>query len=425
MSWLLLVAASAVTAFLLAPYFYRSWHQSNLLRHIPTHTFADGDKSRQRYLMELKPLLESGYRKYNLKGLPFKVPIHVGGYSVKYRVILPKNHIEEIKHLSNNIFSWQLASRVIFAGDYTGAPDRGPWSGKALRVGIHQNLENITQELDTRITNYLDSQLPRQPGEVKSIGMMSFFIPAISNVINAMLVGNDLASDPEWINRTAEFALDRYIAADDVRKWPPSLASIVAPFIPSVRRLRDSRVYVKQKMKPLYDGLRNQEKLGGLEKPTFRKGSWGFEWLWGGAPEDVTLQDFSDTMMRTIIASIHTSAKTISVAFIDLLTQPDFLDELRKEAEEATDSVSNHVELNKLDKLDCFLKESQRLTPVFLSKRHHFKKSYRKFADKSASSDHEQDSNSGLQVQVLWYQASKGLYCYGSGSCYCHRPWDI
>ncbi|KAF2092502.1 cytochrome P450 [Rhizodiscina lignyota] len=338
--------AVGVGLFLLAQYTYSSWRQPQLLDHIPTHTFADGNNSRQRTVVH---------------GRPFKVSIPVGGYSVKYRIILPKDYLEEIKHLSNNDFSWQLASRIIFAGDYTGAPERGPWSGKALRVGIHQNLGDINKVLEKRIDDYFATHLPQKAGELPSEHLMSFFVPAIAYVINAILVGPKLASDPEWVRRTSEFAVDRYIAADDVRRWPPYLASVAAPFIPSVRRLRDSRAYVLEKLRPMYEELRARPDS---EKRQMRKGSYGFEWLFGGAPEDVSLQDFADTMMRTIIASIHTSGKTISVAFIDLLTHPKLLKELQDEVQYA--AVDESIDLDKLVNLDRFLKESQRLSPVFL-----------------------------------------------------------
>lgn len=73
-------------------------------------------------------------------------------------------------------------------------------------------------------------------------------------------------------------------------------------------------------------------------------------------------------MMRTFIASIHTTAKTVTVAFIDLLTQPEYYEELMEEARAAVGTDGKNVQLDKLFKLDCFLKESQRLTPVFLCK---------------------------------------------------------
>lgn len=153
----LIVIAGILTLGLIVHRYYRSWQKSRALEHIPTHTFADGGESRSRYVSELKALLESGYRRYNKSGRAFKVPIPIGGYSVKYRVVLPKDHLEEMKHLSNNTFSWALASGVIFAQEYTGAPPRGPWSGKALRVGIHQNLDDVTKQLERRIDGYLDS----------------------------------------------------------------------------------------------------------------------------------------------------------------------------------------------------------------------------------------------------------------------------
>jgi hypothetical protein len=344
---------------------YQSWCKSRALDHIPTHEFADGDNSRPRYISDLRDLLETGYRKYNKSGRAFKVLIPIGGYSVKYRVILPKDHLEEIKHLSNNVFSWALASGVIFAQDYTGAPNRGPWSGKALRVGIHQNLGDITKKLDQKIDQYFEMHLPQNPTSPGSITFMDFFVPAIANITNALLVGEKLASEPEWIRQTCDFAVNRYKSADDVRAWPPYLARAVAPMIPSVRRLRQSRSYVKAQLTPMYEGLKRRELLSSNEKAKYRKGTFGYEWLWGGAPDDVTLDDFSDTMMRTLIASIHTTAKTISVALVDMLTQTQYLDELRAEARDAI-LPNGSIDIDRLFKLDCFLKESQRLTPVFL-----------------------------------------------------------
>ncbi len=344
---------------------YQSIIQGRAWDHIPTHEFEDGDNSRERYIRDLKSLLESGYRKYSKHGKTFKVKIPVGGYSVKYRVVLPKDHLEEMKHLSNNVFSWALASAVIFAQDYTGGPPRGPWSGKALRVGIHQNLGDVTKKLDQQIDEYFSTHLPQNPSVPGQINFMDFFVPAIANVTNSLLVEERLSSNPEWIRQTCDFAVNRYKSADDVRAYPPYIATLVAPLIPSVRKLRESRRYVKEQMAPLYEDLKRRQLLGTLSKDKCRKGAFGFEWLWGGAPDDVTLDDFSDTMMRTLIASIHTTAKTVSVALIDLLSQPQYVHELRQEVLEAM-RLDGSIDIDRLFKMDCFLKESQRLTPVFL-----------------------------------------------------------
>ncbi|RFU26810.1 hypothetical protein B7463_g9530, partial [Scytalidium lignicola] len=50
---------------------------------------------------------------------------------------------------------------------------------------------------------------------------------------------------------------------------------------------------------------------------------------------------------------------------IDLLSQPEYIDELRQEAREAI-QLGGTIAVDKLFKIDCFLKESQRLTPVIL-----------------------------------------------------------
>ena len=364
---LIILASVPIFVAVTLQYLYRNFTQDRAWSHIPTHEFEDGDNSRDRYVRDLKDLLESGYRKYSKQGLPFKVKIPIGGYSVRYRVVLPKDHLEEMKHLSNNTFSWALASAVIFAQDFTGAPPRGPWSGKALRVGIHQNLGDITKKLDQQIDMYFGTHLPQNSSMPMSIRFMDFFVPAIANITSSLLVDERLSSNPEWIQQTCDFAVNRYKSADDVRAYPPLLAALVAPLIPSVRQLRKSRRYVKEQMTPLYEDMKMRQNSGILSKEKCRKGAFGYEWLWGGAPDDVTLDDFSDTMMRTLIASIHTTAKTISVALIDLLSQPQYMDELRQEVMEATE-FDGSIDIEKLFKMDCFLKESQRLTPVFLCK---------------------------------------------------------
>lgn len=356
---------------------YQDWRKSRGLNHIPTHEFPDGDNSRARYVTELKELLESGYRKYNKSGRPFKIPIPIGGYSVKYRVVLPKDYLEEIKHLSNNVFSWMLAAQIIFAQDYTGAPPRGPWLGKALRVGIHQNLGDVTLLLERNIDRYFHRHLPQNPKSPLSINFMEFFVLAVANFTNSLLVGERLGTDPEWVRQACEFSINRYKSADDVRAWPPYLAAIVAPFIPSVKKLRQSRQYVTTQLKPIYEELKRQDSLRYGEKPKHNT-VLGYEWLWGGAPKDVSLQDFSDTMMRTVIASIHTTAKTLTVTLIDMLSQPQYMDELREEAQQAL-RPDGTVNVDALYKLDCFLKESQRLTPIFLCKKPFHRFSFLKY----------------------------------------------
>ena len=361
------LAAVPISLALLIYHVYQNYLNARAWDYIPTHEFEDGDNSRERYLRDSKALYESGYRKYSKNGQLFKVAIPVGGYKVKYRVVLPKDHLEEMKHLSNNTFSWALASAVIFAQDYTGGPPRGPWSGKPLRIGIHQNLSSITQRLDEEIDKYFAKHLPNSSSSTGKMKFMDFFVPAVATVTSTLLVNETLSNDPEWIRQTTEFAVNRYKSADDVRSYPPLIASMVAPFLPSVRKLRASRRYVKEKMEPIYNDLKKRDLLGKTPKEEYRKGKFGFEWLWSGAPDDVTLQDFSDTMMRNFIASIHTTAKTVSVALIDLLSQPQYIDDLRDEARTSR-LPDGSLDVDKLFKMDCFLKESQRLTPVFVCK---------------------------------------------------------
>lgn len=74
-------------------------------------------------------------------------------------------------------------------------------------------------------------------------------------------------------------------------------------------------------------------------------------------------------MMRVMMASMHTTAYTAAIALGDLICQPQYIAGLSQEMRENVGG--NWIQIRKCDQLrhlDSFLKESQRMTPLFLRK---------------------------------------------------------
>lgn len=140
---------------------HRTWSK------VPTHTFT-GAADRQRYIRELKELLQSGYSKYSKAGEVFKI-LGPGG---TLRIVLPRAKLEEIKNESARTFSWQLQSRDVFQIHHTGVPDRGPWSAKAVRVDLNRHLDDLVHEMSVIIDAYFDEQLAGDSTQWQSVNTL-------------------------------------------------------------------------------------------------------------------------------------------------------------------------------------------------------------------------------------------------------------
>lgn len=331
-----------------------------VLSKIPTHTFT-GAADKQRYREGLKELLRTGYSKYSKAGEVFK--IH-GTDSTFYRIVLPRDKLEEIKNASGRTFSWQLQSRRVLQIQYTGVPDRGPWSAKALRVDLHRHLDDLVREMNAIISAHLDERLAGDSVQWKSVNVLQLFQSCVARITNHAFCGPDLTNDPEWLEATMRFTADGFGAAAEVRRHPFYLRPFAALFLRSIKRVRSDKEMAKRKLGPLF-----RQRKSARNNPEVKVPDDGFQRMLEAAPPNVSLEEFAGTMMRVMMASMHTTAHTATIAVGDLISQPLYIAGLSQEMRESFGGKGIQIrECDQLRHLDSFLKESQRMTPLFLRK---------------------------------------------------------
>lgn len=330
---------------------HRTWSK------VPTHTFT-GTADRQRYMKELKELLRTGYSRYSKAGEVFKIPSPDGNF----RIILPRDKLEEIKNASGRTFSWQLQSRQVFQIYHTGVPDRGPWSAKALRVDLNRHLDDLVQEMSAIISAYFDEQLAGQSGQWQSVNILQLFRSCVARITNHAFCGPALTNDPEWVEATMRFTADGFGAAAEIRGYPFYLKPFAAFFLRSVKRVSNDKKMAKRKLGALFHQRMSARKDSEVKAPDD-----GFQRMLDAAPPNVSLDEFAGTMMRVMMASVHTTAHTAAIALGDLICQPQYVAGLSQEMRESIRGDRIQIrECDQLRHLDSFLKESQRMTPLFL-----------------------------------------------------------
>ena len=358
MASILIYYFTCFIAVLLVVYYRPNFKGRKALSRIPTHTLDDVEERQWRD--DEDNIMESGYKKYSKTNEVFKVKDPTG----KFRVILPRQKLDEIKNISTRVFSFRAWARELFHLRYTGAPDRAPWSAKTLRHDVNKNLDQLVFGMASTIEACFNNKLQSNIQDWDSVEIFPLFLLCIARVSSQTFLGPELANDPEWLEIAMRVGTNAYIAASDIGAYPTYIRRWASHFIGSIKCIKQDRALGVRKLGPLF-----HQRMAGRGDLSFKKPDDPLQWMLDTAGSNVSLEEFIDTIMRLMVASVMTSAMTATVALVDLISQPHYITELTQEIHEVFDGNEIHIEdLEKLCKLDSFLNESQRLTPAFKRK---------------------------------------------------------
>lgn len=156
------------------------------------------------------------------------------------------------------------------------------------------------------------------------------------------------------------FAIDGFIGAQAIKKYPEPLKPIAKYFIPAIRNIKKHYKAAERAAIPL---LEQREREG-------EKALDLLYWMADQAQGSEKDKKFiAGILLKVSFAAIHTSAAAPSQLIFDLCAMPEYIEPLRREMETAMtpDGVIEKQGFVKLVKLDSIMKESQRFNPLLLS----------------------------------------------------------
>lgn len=186
----------------------------------------------------------------------------------------------------------------------------------------------------------------------------------VARISGRIFVGPDLSREDGWVHISTSYAKDVFAAASSIRRWRPSVRWIVKYFTPEIQRIHvqtdRATTYIGNVLKQRSIG----EKTEGYEKPVDV-----LEWV-RDSLSDRHKQNFrfqARLAMSLIAAAINTTSGLLVDVILDLAFRPECIDMLREEAAEVLLESGGRWTpegLDKLKKMDSFVKESQRLNSV-------------------------------------------------------------
>ncbi|KAF8621411.1 hypothetical protein AX15_007823 [Amanita polypyramis BW_CC] len=286
-----------------------------------------------RYFNHAKDIAQEGYEKY--RGAFFKV---------------------------STMTQWMV---VVSGPQYIDEIRRAPEE----HLSFHEGLIDLTKNIGTKFSDVQDEFakafeefIPTNLGdEWIKINVYSTIMDIVCRTSNRMFVGLPLCRDPDYMSLNKEFTINIIKAAHVINKFPSFLRSIVARLFANVSS------DVKR-------GMRHLEPL--IKERLAKEAQYGKDWP--GKPNDLiswlleaaqgeqrSIRNITIRMLLVNLAAIHTATMTFTYMLYDLATHPEFVQPMREEVESALQEEGwTHTAINKLSKLDSFVKESMRLSGI-------------------------------------------------------------
>ncbi|KAJ0383345.1 hypothetical protein COL922a_010684, partial [Colletotrichum nupharicola] len=181
----------------------------------------------------------------------------------------------------------------------------------------------------------------------------------VARVSSCMFGGTTLSHNKEWVQSSIQFAIDGFIGAQKLKKYPEFLKPVVARFIPEIQNIANHYAAAEAAAIPLLEARqRTGEKAMDLLY-------WMAEQAKG---EEKDLKFLASILLKVSFAAIHTSAAAPAQLVYDLCERPEIIEPLRQEVINCTgsDGFIDKSGFLKMNKMDSFMKESQRFNPLLL-----------------------------------------------------------
>ncbi|KAJ5657926.1 cytochrome P450 [Penicillium longicatenatum] len=302
-------------------------------------------------------------------------PFVLRRYDVNF-LVLPMKYLEEIRLIAPSKLSSKGAQTGNLAPEYT-----------SMQFLFHSNLhlDVLKKKLTPELYDYVNKakeelaygwhrDLPHNH-DWTEIPIEHHLRMLVARMTAKVFMGNPTCRDPEWLKISVDFSVDLFTTAFTIKMFPPWMYGLVARLIPAryrtFRQLKAGRRIVGV-LTQQHNVVKEKRQMGEEVEEEDTLLNWMLD---HGTPSEVEVHEMGARQCVLTLASIHTTASSVSNMIYDLCAYPKWIEVLREEVMEISNelgppgqvpNVSAKEWCTRLDKLDSFFVESQRHNPVLL-----------------------------------------------------------
>ena len=187
-------------------------------------------------------------------------------------------------------------------------------------------------------------------------------------------LGYPACRDPGWLEVATGFTSDIFMAAFILHSFPPWMHWLIAHFVPAQRRIKRQMEFTQSLIGDLMkQHVKNLEKGVACEDSLL---NWMFD---NGTEKEREISGMAGRQIMFTLASVHTTSSGVTNLLFDLCSHPEWIPILTEEVESVikeygvigkNPNITTKQWLSKLEKMDSFFVESQRVHPSSLRTLH-------------------------------------------------------
>ncbi|KAI0073032.1 cytochrome P450 [Panus rudis PR-1116 ss-1] len=314
--------------------------------------------SARKYVRHAREMLQEGYEKY--KGGVFKIAT----YERWLVVVNGPRMVDELRKLPDDQVSFFDASEDIVHLSYTfGDFEKDPFHIEVIRAHLTRHLASIFADIREEIVAAYNDLIP-----LSEDWTPHYILPTMQQIVarvsSRVFVGLPMCRHKEYLSLAIKHTLQVMNTRDVLRWWPEWLHPVAGMFIDESRRS------VRQGLKLL--GPMIEERIKKMKEDG---NEWSdrpndlLQWIIDAALEKGKGIEIILPMILSVnFAAIHTSSNSFTHAMYYLAAYPQYIKPLRHEIETVIKEEGwTKGAMQKLRKLDSFMRESQRLSGGLVS----------------------------------------------------------
>lgn len=175
-----------------------------------------------------------------------------------------------------------------------------------------------------------------------------------------------MCRNEEWLSTALKYTENAFRTIIFLRIFPDWIKPAVAFVNPFAYRVSSALRNAKRLVIPVIERRLKEQSLDAEQERPDDLLQWMMDRAEGS---DARPEKLAHRLLILTLASVHTTSMAATQALYDLCVHPEYVEPLRQElldAMEKTDGKITKQTLNKLRKLDSFMRESQRLNPPSL-----------------------------------------------------------
>ncbi|KAI1609755.1 cytochrome P450 [Exophiala viscosa] len=312
----------------------------------------------QAFLNDSLGAIMKGYNEYSKKGKHFLLRTPRQVY-----FIAASNLLDEIRRMPDSQLSQPAAANIIFQVKHNFHPEleADMYHFNVIRGKMTQALGQYLPRMVQESGHAFEVEVGNS-AEWREMQMWPLTSKVVTRMANAMLVGEPLCRDDEYLQFSCDITPLVFDTAAKIRNYPEFMKSIMMYFMED--RKRQLQI-ARKHLIPLIKQRLAQASLPAVQSKAERPDDT-LQWLVDMTPPEK--RDPEILMQRLLhinVNAIHAPAYTLTEAMFDLCRHPKIHEELREEiAEVLAGGNWNKESLDRLVKLDSFIRESSRLTPI-------------------------------------------------------------